>query len=212
VRQVKQLLQKTSINDKVIIAYSGHGVLSDSLDYYLSTYAMNFKKPEEKGLAYTELENLLDSIPARKKLLLIDACHSGEVDKEAMQAMNRKADSLKLKRGAKGGETESTGSGQVGLSNSFELMRELFINLSNNTGAVIISAAAGNQYALEGVDNVPNGVFTYAILQALKFDEPLKVSELKRYVGKKVVKITNGLQKPTSRNETTGLDWNIWGP
>lgn len=212
VRQVKQLLKKTSINDKVIIAYSGHGVLSDSLDYYLSTYDMNFKKPEEKGLAYTELENLLDSIPARKKLLLIDACHSGEVDKEALRAMNRKADSLRLKRGTKGGETESTGSGQVGLSNSFELMRELFINLSNNTGAVIISAAAGNQYALEGVDNVPNGVFTYAILQALKFDEPVKVSELKRYVGKKVVKITNGLQKPTSRNETTGLDWNIWGP
>ena len=55
-------------NDKVIIAYSGHGMLSKEYDYYLSTYSVNFEKPEQNGLPYDELENLLDSIPARKKL------------------------------------------------------------------------------------------------------------------------------------------------
>ncbi|MBC7507566.1 MAG: caspase family protein, partial [Ferruginibacter sp.] len=81
VKALKQKLQQTSVNDKVIISYSGHGMLSKEFDYYLSTYAVNFDNPKENGLPYDELENLLDSIPARKKLMLIDACHSGEVDK-----------------------------------------------------------------------------------------------------------------------------------
>ena len=53
-------------------------MLSKEFDYYLSTYAVNFNNPEENGLPYDELENLLDGIAARKKLLLIDACHSGD--------------------------------------------------------------------------------------------------------------------------------------
>ena len=69
----------------MIISYSGHGLLSKDYDYFLSTYSINFKNPAENGLPYDELENLLDSIPARKKLMLIDACHSGEVDKEEFQ-------------------------------------------------------------------------------------------------------------------------------
>jgi hypothetical protein len=73
VMDLKQDLVKTTVNDKVIIAYSGHGLLSDSLDYFLSTYNVNFHKPENGGLAYESLEDLLDSIPARKKLMLIDA-------------------------------------------------------------------------------------------------------------------------------------------
>ena len=77
---VKKALLTSTENDKVIIAYSGHGLLSKDYDYFLSTYNVNFQHPEKKGLPYETLEDLMDSIPARKKLLLIDACHSGEVD------------------------------------------------------------------------------------------------------------------------------------
>jgi hypothetical protein len=38
----------------------------------------------------------------------------------------------------------------------------------------------------------------------------LKVSELKKMVGERVIQLTNGLQKPTSRNETNNYDWVIW--
>lgn len=209
VKALKKKLLQTSINDKVIISYSGHGLLSKEYDYYLSTYSVNFEKPQINGLPYDELENLLDSIPARKKLMLIDACHSGEVDKDEVFAMNNTADSMGLSK-PKGGKTiNSKSNQQLGLKNSFELMQSLFVNVGKSTGATIISAAAGNQFALER-GNLKNGVFTYCILEAMKNNSTMTVSQLKSAVGKRVVELTNGLQKPTSRNETINSDWSVW--
>ena len=206
VKALKQKLLQTSVNDKVIISYSGHGLLSNDFDYYLSTYTVNFDRPEENGLPYDELETLVDSIPARKKLLLIDACHSGEVDKDDLVALE--GTDKKLIRGLK--PVAYKKDGQLGLKNSFELMQSLFVNVGKSTGATIISAAAGTQFALEGVDNLPNGVFTYCILEAMNKYPSMKISELKKIVGERVVEITKGLQKPTSRNETIAVDWNLW--
>jgi len=207
VKVLKEKLKQTTVNDKVIISYSGHGLLSKEYDYYLSTYAVNFSKPEENGLPYDELESLLDSIPARKKLLLIDACHSGEVDKEEGIAMQKMADSLGLSKGIDLGNTAAT-TQHVGLKNSFELMQSLFVNVGKSTGATIISAAAGNQFALERGD-LKNGVFTYSLLEAMNNNPTIKISELKKIVGERVEQLTNGLQKPTSRNENIAVDWSL---
>ncbi|MEO5947012.1 MAG: caspase family protein [Chitinophagaceae bacterium] len=208
VKALKKALLNTNENDMVIIAYSGHGMLSKDYDYYLSTYSVNFQNPEENGLPYDELENLLDSIPARKKLMLIDACHSGEVDKEEGIAMNKIADSLGLSKGIII-EDNTTQTQQLGLKNSFELMQSLFVNVGKSTGATIISAAAGNQFALERGD-LKNGVFTYSILEAMEKNPTMKISELKKIVGERVEQLTNGMQKPTSRSKTIAVDWSIW--
>jgi hypothetical protein len=207
VKALKQKLQQTSVNDKVILSYSGHGLLSKDYDYYLSTYSVNFSKPEENGLPYDELESLLDSIPARKKLMLIDACHSGEVDKEEGIAMNKLADSLGLSKGIIIDQPQQQQ--HVGLKNSFELMQSLFVNVGKSTGATIISAAAGNQFALERGD-LKNGVFTYSLLEAMNKNPTIKISELKKTVGERVEQLTNGLQKPTSRKENIAVDWSLW--
>jgi hypothetical protein len=78
--KLKEFLSKTSVNDKVIISCSSHGLLDDSLNFYLAMYDMDFKNPKARGLKYEELESILDGIPARQKLLLLDACNSGEND------------------------------------------------------------------------------------------------------------------------------------
>jgi hypothetical protein len=88
-------------------------------------------------------------------------------------------------------------------------MQNLFVNVGKGTGATIISAAGGMQYAQERGD-LKNGVFTYSILEAFNQNKTLKVSELKRIVGARVTELTNGLQKPTSRNETLNVDWQVW--
>jgi WD40 repeat protein len=208
VKALKQKLLHTTENDKVIISYSGHGLLSSDFDYYLSTYSVNFHKPEINGLPYDELENLLDSIPARKKILFIDACHSGEVDKDEALSLSQAADSLGLSKGSQL-LTYTNTSSHLGLSNSFDLMKNLFVNVGKSTGAIIISAAAGNEFALER-DNLQNGVFTFCILETMKKYTKMRVSELKATVSKRVEQITNGLQKPTYRSETISVDWEVW--
>ncbi|MBP6288020.1 MAG: caspase family protein [Ferruginibacter sp.] len=212
VKALRQKLQKTTVNDKVIISYSGHGLLSKNYDYYLSTYSIKFDDPKENGLAYEELENLLDSIPARKKLMLIDACHSGEVDKEEYRQVEiNKAELDSSHVVSRGVILTGTGDGskKLGLKNSFELMQNLFVNVGKSTGATVISAAAGTEFALEKGD-LKNGVFTYCVMEAMNTYPTMKISDLKKIVGARVVELTKGMQKPTSRNEAIAVDWNVW--
>lgn len=216
IKALKQKLLNTGINDKVIISYSGHGLLSKDYDYYLSSYDVNFKNPEQGGIQYDEIEKLLDSIPAREKLLLLDACHSGEVDKDEMQKIKTSGTDLGKNNvvantGNKGVIITVVGNGQthLGLQNSFDLMQSLFVNVGKRTGAVIISASGGVQFAQEKSE-LGHGVFTYSIIEAMNKYPTIKISSLKKYVGDRVMEMTNGLQKPTTRNETIAVDWQVW--
>ncbi|OHX64179.1 caspase family protein [Flammeovirga pacifica] len=203
---LKKQLYNSKVDDKVIISFSGHGLLSQNLDYYLATHDVNFSAPEENGLLYDNLEYLLDSIPARQKVLFIDACHSGEVDKEGIELI---ANAEGLEDGVKGLVIVKQKENKIGLKNSFELMKEFFNNVDRATGTTVISAAAGTQFAQERGE-LKNGVFTYCILKQLQLKETMTISELKKEVSKHVQEMTNGQQQPTSRNETMENDWKIW--
>jgi WD40 repeat protein len=212
---LKNYLNKTGVNDKVIISCSSHGLLDDSLNFYLAMHDVDFNNPKARGLKYEELESLLDGIPARQKLLLLDACNSGENDKTELMkqdlAKNQHKMDAKSVEGAKGViiklEEEN--------KSNFKKMNELFVNVRNNTGSVIISAAGGQESALEAIEvdgeTIKNGAFTYSILECLKQNEgkELKVNTLKQYAEKRVEEITNGKQKPTSRQETMEVDWGV---
>jgi hypothetical protein len=124
-----------------------------------------------------------------------------------LKVIEKASDSLKLIKGLKPvGYAEES---HLGLKNSFELMQNLFVNVGKSTGATVISAAAGTQFALERND-LKNGVFTYSILEAMQKNPTMKISELKKIVGERVEQLTNGLQKPTSRNEMIAVDWTLW--
>ncbi|MFM2139243.1 MAG: hypothetical protein RJA57_1550 [Bacteroidota bacterium] len=206
IQALKVQLMQSAVGGKVVLAYSGHGLLSREFDYYLSTHAVDFKQPESNGLPYEQLEGLLDGIPARKKLLLIDACHSGEVDKEELQRIEQVVDHARLVRGAT--PVVYKREGHLGMKNSFELMQNLFVNVGKRTGATVISAAAGTQFALERGD-LQNGVFTYSILHVLDSSRRLNISTLKRTVSHQVDILTRGVQRPTFRNENLILDWEL---
>ena len=210
--QVKQFLAQSRIDDEVIIFYAGHGLLDDSLDFYLATYDVDFLNPNNGGLAYQELEQLLEDIPARKKLLILDACHSGEIDKEGIQfTKTYEKGKVKLRNvHTFGGESS------IGLQNSFDLMRTLFANMNRATGAHIISSAKGGEFAFESAD-WNNGAFTYCLLDGLQNqkadlngDKEIMFSELQQYLSEEVPKITDHRQQPTVRNENLWSDYRIW--
>lgn len=137
--------------------------------------------------------------------MLLDACHSGEVDKSELTMVTDEGE----KTGAKGAIRVYKYDPVIGMKNSFELMQELFANLNKGTGATVISAAAGNQFAYEKGE-LDNGVFTYSILELLTAKENVSISELKEYVGSRVSELTNGVQQPTSRTENIANDWRFW--
>ncbi len=94
--------------------------------------------------------------------------------------------------------------------------QELFANLRRGTGAVVISSASGNEYALEG-EQWSNGVFTYALLNGLKNaradvnqDRTITVSELQAYVIDEVRRLTAGGQNPTVRRENLDYDFIVY--
>jgi WD40 repeat protein len=185
-------LMKTGVDDEVIVFVAGHGLLDEQLDYYFATVDVDFEKPALRGLPYDEIEGLLDAIPARKKLLLMDTCHSGEVDK----------DSVKL------GENVVVASNFRGLRKQrlvAEEIQSVFADLRRGTGAMVMSSASGVEFALES-GALKNGVFTYAFLDALKKGTRL-LSALRTQLQDSVLELTNGQQHPTVRRDNLELDF-----
>ena len=88
-------------------------------------------------------------------------------------------------------------------------MQDLFVNVQKGSGATIISAAGGDQSALEG-GGIQNGYFTYSILQYLQSNESISINDLRAYVFKEVPILSKGKQKPTSRLENLTIDWKLW--
>jgi hypothetical protein len=82
VRKINEFLANATVDDMVLITYAGHGVLDKNLEYYLSTYDIDFNAPEKNGLHFSEMETILENTKSRNKILMVDACHSGEIDKD----------------------------------------------------------------------------------------------------------------------------------
>lgn len=215
IMEVRQALEKTQVDDQVIVFIASHGLLDKDLDYYIATSDIDFSNPSDRGMSYASLEELLDGIPSRKKLMMIDACHSGEVDKESDGlAFNPVASTpANGEITFRGFESQAS---TISLQNSFELMKRLFVDLRKGTGTIVLSSASGSEYAFESSE-YKNGIFTYALINAIRSssadlnkDEKISISELSRYIFEKVAELTGGKQTPTFRRENLEFDYTIW--
>ena len=212
--QIRKRLESSTIHDQVIFMYSGHGILDDSLDYFLTTYDIDFFNPKEKGIPYEAVDALMDNIPARKKLVLIDACNSGEVDKDELEVENTDSDYSGVTAEAIGPKGDLFKK-YTTKTNSFEMMQELFTDLRRGTGATVISSSSGKYFSFED-KKYQNGVYTYALKLGLEGeadrdgDGEITVTELKEFLYSKVEELTHGKQKPTARQENLEYDYRVW--
>jgi len=216
--KAKEFLMQTRVDDEVIVFIAGHGLLNKDYDYYYATSDIDFRNPEARGITFDEIESLLDGIPALKKILFMDTCHSGEVDKEDIVAVEKQKEEKGEVTFRDAGDVEyrEKEGTRLGLKNTNQLLQELFVDLRRGSGAMVISSAGGMEFAWEGGD-FKNGLFTYSLLDGLKnrkadmnSDGMITVSELRDYVSKTVEDLTGGKQKPTMRRENIEFDFKVW--
>ena len=214
----REALAASKIGDQVVVFVAGHGMLDAQLDYYFVTHDFDRAKPSRRGLSYDQLESLLDGIPARRKLMMMDTCHSGEVDEDAVRVPPPPpggARDLADVKVAADFRTFSYGGAVQSPDRSSEVLSQLFADLRRGSGAAVISSASGAEFALESAA-WNNGVFTYAVLHGLTSgdadldrDGTTRVSELRDYVVGEVHRLTRGAQTPTSRRENLEFDFPV---
>jgi uncharacterized caspase-like protein len=210
VRAAREFLNQGTAVDHAIVFFAGHGFLDENNNYYFGTSAIDSFAPSEAGIAYDEISRLLDGIPSRHKLLMLDTCHSGEVTGAEAP--------VSLPQGvmSRGIPLVSANRPNADIQLSFDLLQKTFVDLRAATGATVISAAGGREYALERSD-IRNGVFTASVIRGLKHgaadlnqDGQVTLSELREYTYDNVTALTAGQQKPTTRNYNLDLDYAIY--
>ncbi|MBI3136181.1 MAG: caspase family protein [Bacteroidetes bacterium] len=215
VEALKTFLSTSKPDDVVMVFVAGHGVLDNNFDYYFGTHDMDFSNPSVKGLAYDKLEGILDGIKANKKILIMDTCHSGEIDKEDVffvEVTEEQESTEDISFRAVGDAVEQKETGAT----PSRLVGELFNDLRRGTGSTVISSAGGAEFAMES-DQWRNGLFTYCLLNGLQSrtadlngDGSIMLLELQEYVVTKVSSLSNGKQIPNTRIQNLELDFRFW--
>ncbi|MFK8046765.1 MAG: caspase family protein [Crocinitomicaceae bacterium] len=211
--EIASFLDTAKINDVIVFFYAGHGVLDDKFNYYLATHNMDFEKPEEKGLSFDGLENLFEDLNCRNKLMMIDACFSGEIDKSSLSidsTMIESGDEIQF-RSAQSAAIDDNG--DMGI---FELSKRVFTDLRVSKGTNILSSSSGIEYSLEG-DKWGNGLFTYVLKQGLENkaadlndDKQIRILEMQVYLRETVSALSEGNQNPILRKENIKNNFVIW--
>jgi WD40 repeat protein len=211
IAQLKSFFEQAGRDDVVILFVAGHGLLDKDLNYYYATADIDFEQPQNKGIAYSELEKLLEDLKAVKKLLLMDTCHSGELDKDEVAdelAVVSVIDTAVTFRSAGAQLSTSKGAARTSL-----LVKELFADIRQSTGTTVISSSSGFEFSMES-DQWKNGLFTYCLIQGLQgkeadknMDGEISVSELQEYIKKTVLEKSGGRQVPTFRVHNIEMDF-----
>jgi WD40 repeat protein len=222
IQSLAKKLKRIPENDMVIVFFAGHGVLDENFDFRFGTWALDAMNPNTTAILYDDIHRLLDGISPRNKLLLIDACHSGEVDKDELIETTDRL--IREKNGAQRTVVTKSfnqvhhnvfGSGLMDRQ-SYELMQDLFLARGSDTGAQVVVATAGDSYAIESAD-WKNGFFTYALLHGLKDrsadlnkDNEVTVDELVSYLKTEVKNMSEGKQMPRFREENPENYFSVW--
>lgn len=150
--------KKATANDILVIFLSGHGVMDDENNsnqfYYMTADASSLSDEKafpEVGISTETLMQWISpkNIPAQKRILILDACHSG-------QAIN---DLL--------GNTQQARPVPVAKADDRSQMIKEIDKLNERSGLFILSASASNKSAFES-DKYSHGYLTYSLLKAIK--------------------------------------------
>ncbi|MBS1553311.1 MAG: caspase family protein [Bacteroidetes bacterium] len=195
-------LAKTEPQDAMVLYFSGHGVNYGGQDgdfYYLTHqctgadagYLKDQAARENFTISSKELTKLLNDIPARKKVLILDACASGKAA-EVMVSTSR----------------------DVPASQVRSLDR-----LSERTGFYVLSGSAADAVSYE-TSIYGQGLLTYSLLKAIRGaslrvdggEEYVDVQKLLQYAVDEVPNLAKGIggiQQPLFRSPDSQRSYDI---
>ena len=168
----QQISQKAMSHDVFVLYLAGHGITLEGKYHFLPAdfRYRNEDSIRQNGITQDHLQNWLSQISAQKSIVLLDTCNSGSF----VQA--QAASPQIITRGL----AEKTA----------------IDKLTKATGRATIAASTETQVALEGYKG--HGVFTYALLQALKeadqkngnHDGVISTAEIASYIDNMVPDLT----------------------
>jgi len=145
IQTLEEIEKKSKPEDILLVFFAGHGEIVDKDQLLLLTTEATSTNFE--GIRMRELLDQLNKIPAGKRVLILDACHSGAAINNLDYAQ------LTGKRDVKDAERQS------------QRLKELD-KLASKSGFAIITASSSDQKALE-LPQYEHGLMTYALLNAM---------------------------------------------
>ena len=184
--ELQKIKNEATSNDYLVVYLSGHGVTDKGEDadfYYLTADASSMKVGESGernnyALSSREIGQLIMEVPTIRQVLVIDACHSGQL------AQHLSGSSFTM---------------------SSEQARALE-TLKDRTGLYIIAGSAADAVSYEA-STFDQGLLTYSLLYgmkgpALREDRYIDIISLFNFASQKVPELASeigGIQKPEVR-------------
>ena len=185
-------LQDAGIDDTVVFFISGHGMHTRDAasEYYFLTHEADVDNVEQTALPFYRLEDVLARCKARKKIMLMDTCESGElsftdisgdileeegagISAAQNEPRPRTIRGLRIQEQEDGeGDESSTGGGRKAeyKNRAYLYQRDRYINndLFLRSGTVVFSSSRGGEVSYEPKDyrGEENGYFTGALLDS----------------------------------------------
>lgn len=153
---LEEIGKKAKANDILLVFFAGHGVMEATHKkfYFLTADASATSAVEsiaDVGISTAELTEWMkpQNIPAQKRILIFDACNSGQAIKDFVTM-------------------GSSGQDYLAARNDDEAQQIKAIDkLNEKSGLFILSASSSNQSAYE-MGRYAQGLLTYSLLKAIK--------------------------------------------
>ncbi|MEM7550067.1 MAG: caspase family protein [Bacteroidota bacterium] len=171
------LKENVSEKDVVIIFLASHGI-NENGEFFILPHDGSFNDIESTLVSWSELADVLGGLHS-KVLMLIDACHSGQLGTNVDQAKN---------------------------FDNTEAVRNM---TSDENGVIIMSASTGDETAQEHPDWGHGAFtlsLLEGLLEGhadIKKDQIVFLRELDFFVSERTNELTNGLQHPTTQKPST---------
>lgn len=199
---LRQRLLATRAQDAVVIFAAGHGSLDRTGEYRFHDATSDPADPDS-GIPWLAFEALLDGIPARDRIVLLDTCASGDADGPAPAA---------LPPGVRWRGLVRVGGQRLPLAAAF-------LDPGRGVGAQVVAAAGAAEVSIE-LGELRNGIFTAALRRGLGEGLPadddgdgrVTARELAGWAVREVDRLSAGAQRPRLRTANPGRGTPVFLP